>query len=59
MFLSVTLVGLYKYVFFNSFFPRTGRFWNSLAIEHFPLTYDLSRFKSRIKKKTTLSVGSF
>ena len=32
------------------FFPRTARLWNSLPIECFPLTYDLSGFKSRIKR---------
>ena len=31
---------------YNSFFPRTARLWNSLPIECFPLTYDLSGFKS-------------
>ena len=29
-------------VYVNSFFPRTARLWNSLPIECFPLTYDLS-----------------
>ena len=33
-------------VYMNSLFPRTARIWNSLPIEYFPLTYDLSEFKS-------------
>ena len=32
----------------NSFFPRTATLWNSLPIECFPLTYDLSYFKSKL-----------
>ena len=39
---SVTIPRCYKDVYVNSFFPRTGRLWNSLPIECFPLTYDLS-----------------
>ena len=42
----------------NSFFARTARLWNSLPIECFPLTYDLSGFKSRINRYL-LTVGSF
>ena len=34
----------YKDVYVNSFFPRTARLWNSLPIECFPLSYDLSSF---------------
>ena len=45
---SVTIPRCYKDVYVNSFFPRTARLWNSLPIECFPLTYDLSGFKSRI-----------
>ena len=45
---SVTLPRCYKDVYVNSFFPRTARLWNSLPMECFPLTYDLSGFKSRI-----------
>ena len=46
------------YMFFViSFFPRTARLWNSLPIKCFPLTYDLSGFKSRIKRRL-LTVGS-
>ena len=48
----------YKDVYVNSFFPRTARLWNSLPIECFPLSYDLSGFKSRINRYL-LTVGSF
>ena len=47
---SVTIRRCYKDVCVNSFFPRTTRFWNSLPIECFPLTYDLEGFKSRITR---------
>ena len=47
---SVTSPRCYKDVYVNSFFPRTAKLWNSLPIECFPLTYDLSGFKSRINK---------
>ena len=43
---SVTTPRHYKNVYVNSFFPRTTRLWNSRPIESFPLTYDLSGFKS-------------
>ena len=55
---SVTIPRCYKDVYVNSFFPRTARLWNSLPIECFPLTYDLSEFKSRINRYL-LTVGSF
>ena len=55
---SVTIPRCYKGVYVNSFFPRTARLRNSLAIECFPLTYDLSSFKSRINRHL-LTVGSF
>ena len=55
---SVTIPRFYKDVYVNSFFPRTARLWNSLPIECFPLTYDLSGFKSRINIYL-LTVGSF
>ena len=55
---SVTIPGCYKDVYVNSFFPRTARLWNSLPIECFPLTYDLSGFTSRINRYL-LTVGSF
>ena len=55
---SVTIPRCYKNVYVNSFFPRTARLRNSLPIECFPLTYDLSGFKSRINRHL-LTVGSF
>ena len=55
---SVTILRCCKDVYVNSFFPRTARPWNSLPIECFPLTYDLSGFKSRINRHL-LTVGSF
>ena len=54
---SVTIPRCYKDVYVNSFFPRTARLWNSLPMECFPLTYDLSGFKSRINRYL-LTVGS-
>ena len=55
---SVTIPRCYKGVYVNSFFARTARLWNFLPIECFPLTYDLSGFKSRISRHL-LTVGSF
>ena len=55
---SVTIPRCYKDFYVNSFFPRTARLWNALPIECFPLTYDLSGFKSRINRYL-LTVGSF
>ena len=55
---SVTIPRCYKDVYVNSFFPHTAILWNSLAIERFPLTYDLSGFISRINRHL-LTVGSF
>ena len=55
---SVTIPRCYKDVYVNSFFPRTAKLWNSLLIECFPLTYDLSGLKSRINRHL-LTVGSF
>ena len=55
---SVTIPRCYKDVYVNSFFPRTAKLWSSLPIECFPLTYDLSGFKSRINRHL-LTVGSF
>ena len=54
----VTIPRCYKDLYVNSFFPRTARPWNSLPLECFPLTYDLSGFKSRINRYL-LTVGSF
>ena len=47
---SVTIPRCYKDVYVNSFFPRTARLWNSLLMKCFHLTYDLSRFMSRINR---------
>ena len=55
---SVTIPRCYKDVYVNSFFLCTARLWNSLPIECFPLTYDLSGFKYRINRHL-LTVGSF
>ena len=55
---SVTIPRCYKDVYVNSFFPRTAKLWNSLPIECFPLTYDLSGFKSRINRHL-VTAGSF
>ena len=55
---SIAIRRCYKDVCVNSFFPRTSRLWNSLPIECFPLTYDLSSFKCRINRYL-LSVGPF
>ena len=55
---SVTIHRCYKDVYINSFFPQTTRLLNSLPIEYFPLTYDLSGFKSKINRHL-LTVGSF
>ena len=55
---SVTIPRCYKDVYVNSSFPCTARLWNSLPIKCFPLTYDLSSFKSRINRHH-LTVGSF
>ena len=43
---SVTIPICYKNFYVNSFFPCTIRHWNSLPIECFLLSYDLSGFKS-------------
>ena len=55
---SVTIPRCYKDFYVSSFFPRTASLWNSLPIECFPLTYDLSGFKSRTNRHL-LSVDSF
>ena len=47
---SVTIPRCYKDVYVNSFFARTARPWNSLPIECFLLTYNLSGFKSRTNR---------
>ena len=55
---SVNITRFYKDVYVSSFFRRTARLWNSVSIECFPLTYNLSGFKSRINRHL-LTVGSF
>ena len=45
---SVTIPRCSNDVYANSFFPLTGRLWNSLPIEWFPLTCDLSGFTFKI-----------
>ena len=55
---SVSIPRCYKDVYVNIFLPHTARLWNSLPIECFPLTYDLSGFKSGINRYL-LTVGSF
>ena len=55
---SVTILRSDKDVYVNSFFHPAARLWNSLPIECFPLTYDLSGFKSTINRHP-LTVGSF
>ena len=52
---SVAIPRCYKDVYVNSFFPCTARFWNSLPMECFLLTYD---FNSRINRHL-LIVGFF
>ena len=47
---SVTISRCDKNVYVNGFFPCRAKPWNSLPIECFPLTYDLSGFKSRINR---------
>ena len=56
--ISVSIPRCYKDVYVNSFFPRTTKLWNSLPVECFSLTYNLSGFKSRINRHL-LTVGSF
>ena len=55
---TVTIPRCNKDVYVNSVFPRTANLWNSLAIECFPFTYDISGFKSRINRHL-LTVVSF
>ena len=55
---SVTIPRCCKDVYVNSFFTRAAKLWNSQPIECFPLTYDLSGFKSRINRHL-LTVCSF
>ena len=55
---SVSIWRWYKDVYVNSFFACTAKLRNSLPIECFPLTYDLSGLKSRINRHL-LTVHSF
>ena len=55
---SVTIPRCYKDVYVSSCFPCTAGLWNSLPIEWFLLTYDLSGFKSRINRYL-LTLGFF
>ena len=55
---SVPIPKCYKDVYVNNFFPHIARLWNYLPMECFPLTYDLSGFKSRINRHL-LTAGSF
>ena len=54
---SVSIPRFYKDFYVNSFFPHTTRPLNSVPMECFLLTSDLSGFKSRINRHL-LSVGS-
>ena len=55
---SVSIPRGYKDVYVDRFFPCTAWLWNCVPIECFPLTYDLSGFKSRINRHL-LTAGSF
>ena len=55
---SVIIPICYKDAYVNSFLPRTVRLLNSLPIECFPLTYDLSGFNFRMNGHL-LAVGGF
>ena len=55
---SVIIHRCYKDVYVNGFFPCIARLCNSLPMECFPLTYDLSGFNFRISRHL-LIVGSF
>ena len=56
--LSVTIPRCYKDVYVNSFCPGRARLQNSLPLEWFSSTYDLSGFKSRLNRHL-LTVDSF
>ena len=47
---SVTILSVYKDMYVKSFFPCTGRLWNSIPLDCFPLTYDLNGFKSKVNR---------
>ena len=46
---SVTICRCFKGVYVNNFFPRTTGLWNSVSVECFSLTYDLSDFNLGLK----------
>ena len=46
---------IYMFVCPKFNFPRTAKLWNSVPIAYFPLTYDLSGFKSRINRQKNSS----
>ena len=48
---------MFKGIYINNFFLHKAELWNSLAIECFPLTYNLSGFKSRTNRHV-LTVGA-
>ena len=45
-----TIPKCFKDVYVNSFFTLIARLWNSLPLECFPLTYNLSGFQSKINR---------
>ena len=53
----VTIPRCHKDAYVKNFFPHTARLWDSLPVECFHLTDDLSGFKSRINRHL-LKVGS-
>ena len=53
---SVIIPKSYKDFYVGSFFPHTARAWNFVPIECFPLSYDISGFKTRINRYL-LTVG--
>ena len=55
---AVTIPKCDKDLYVNSFFPRIAILGNFLPIECFPLTYDLSGFKSTTNRHL-LTVGFF
>ena len=55
---SSELTQLVPLLFSGGRSTHTTRLWNSLPVECLPLTYDLSRLKSRINRHL-LTVGSF
>ena len=47
---AVSIPRTNKGIYANSFFPRTAKIWNSLPADCFPLTYDLTQFKTNVNK---------